>query len=92
MNGRPGRRAVEERLPSLREELDIDFCVANGENIADGVGITPKLADVLLASGVDVLTLGNHIWRRREIVPYISRQRAADPARRTSRPRHPDGE
>lgn len=72
MNGRPGRRAVEERLPSLREELDIDFCVANGENVADGVGITPKLADVLLASGVDVLTLGNHTWRRREIVPYLS--------------------
>ncbi len=72
MNGRPGRRAIEERLSSLREELDVDFCVANGENIADGVGITPKLADVLLASGVDVLTLGNHTWRRREIVPYIS--------------------
>ena len=56
MNGRPGLRAVEERLPSLREELDLDFVVANGENAADGVGITPKLADRLLASGVDVLT------------------------------------
>ena len=60
VNGRPGRRAVEERLPALREELDVDFCVANGENAADGVGITPKLADKLLAAGVDVLTLGNH--------------------------------
>ena len=65
-------RAVEERLPGLREELDLDFVVANGENAADGVGITPKLADRLLASGVDVVTLGNHVWRRREIAPYLS--------------------
>jgi metallophosphoesterase (TIGR00282 family) len=72
VNGRPGRRAVEERLPSLREELDLDFVVANGENAADGLGITPKIADHLLAAGVDVLTLGNHVWRRREIVPYLS--------------------
>ena len=72
MNGRPGRRAVAERLPSLREELDLDFVVANGENAADGLGITPKIADHLLAAGVDVLTLGNHVWRRREIVPYLS--------------------
>jgi 2',3'-cyclic-nucleotide 2'-phosphodiesterase len=72
VNGRPGRMAVEGRLPSLREELDVDFCVANGENIADGVGITPKLADKLLAAGVDVVTLGNHVWRRREIAPYLS--------------------
>jgi len=72
VNGQPGLRAVEERLPGLREELDVDFCVANGENVADGVGITPKLADKLLAAGVDVLTLGNHTWRRREIVPYLA--------------------
>ena len=72
MNGRPGTRAVEERLPALRDELGLDFVVANGENAADGVGITPKLADKLLASGIDVVTLGNHVWRRREIVPYLS--------------------
>ena len=72
MNGSPGRRAVEERLQGLRDELDLDFVVANGENAADGVGITPKLADKLLAAGVDVITLGNHVWRRREIVPYLS--------------------
>jgi 2',3'-cyclic-nucleotide 2'-phosphodiesterase len=64
---------VEERLPGLREELDIDFCVVNGENAADGVGITPKLAERLLAAGADVITLGNHVWRRREIVPYLQR-------------------
>ncbi len=72
MNGRPGRRAVEERVPRLREELGLDFVVANGENAADGLGITPKIADALLAAGVDVITLGNHVWRRREIIPYLS--------------------
>ena len=70
--GTPGRKAVEERLPSLLEELEVDFCVANGENVADGVGITPKLADRLLAAGVDAITLGNHVWRRIEIVPYLT--------------------
>jgi len=72
VNGRPGRRAVEERVPGLREELELDFVVANGENAADGLGITPKIANALLAAGVDVITLGNHVWRRREIIPYLS--------------------
>jgi metallophosphoesterase (TIGR00282 family) len=79
--GRPGRRAVEERLPSLREELEVDVCVANAENVADGVGITPKLADRLLESGVDAITLGNHVWRRIEIAPYLTgSNRVARPA------------
>src|ERR671936_1917684 len=69
--GVPGRRAVEERLPSLRDELDVDVVILNGENVADGVGITPKLAEKLLASGADAVTLGNHVWRRREIAPYL---------------------
>jgi 2',3'-cyclic-nucleotide 2'-phosphodiesterase len=69
--GRPGRRAVEERLPGLRDELGADLCVLNGENLADGVGITPKLAERMLASGADVVTLGNHTWRRSEIAPYL---------------------
>ena len=69
--GVPGRRAIEERLPSLRDELSVDLCILNGENLADGVGITPKLADKMLAAGVDVITLGNHTWRRGEIVPYL---------------------
>jgi metallophosphoesterase (TIGR00282 family) len=62
---------VEERLPALREELQADLCILNGENLADGVGITPKLADKMLAAGVDAITLGNHVWRRGEIVPYL---------------------
>lgn len=70
--GRPGRDAVEGRLPLLQADLEIDFCVLNGENLADGVGITPKLAERMLAAGADAITLGNHTWRRREIAPYIA--------------------
>ena len=70
--GRPGRDVVEALLPGLREELDVDVCIVNGENVADGVGITPRLAERLLAAGADALTLGNHTWRREEIGPYLS--------------------
>ena len=69
--GRPGRRAVEERLPGLRDELGADLVVLNGENVADGVGITPKLAGRLLEAGADLITLGNHTWRRIEIADYL---------------------
>ena len=69
--GAAGRAAVEQRLPSLREELGADFCVVNGENAADGRGLTPKLADKLLAAGADVVTLGNHVWARDELRPYL---------------------
>jgi metallophosphoesterase (TIGR00282 family) len=69
--GVPGRRAVEERLSALKEELSVDVCILNGENLADGVGITPKLADKMLEAGADALTLGNHVFRRGEIVPYL---------------------
>jgi metallophosphoesterase (TIGR00282 family) len=69
--GAPGRRALEERLRPLREELGAAFCIVNGENAADGVGITPKLANRILAAGADVITLGNHTWRRSEINSYL---------------------
>jgi len=69
--GRPGRSALESRLAGLRAELEIDVCVANGENAADGIGITPRLADRLLELGVDAITLGNHAFRRAEIAPYL---------------------
>ena len=83
--GAPGRRAVEERLPGLREELDVDFCVVNGENAADGAGLTPKLADRFLAAGADVITLGNHTWRRPEIGPYLAEsERVIRPANLSS--------
>jgi metallophosphoesterase (TIGR00282 family) len=84
--GTPGRRALSERLQALREELDVDCCIANGENLADGVGITPKLADRVLACGVDAITLGNHTWRRIEIVPYLTgSERVIRPANLGSR-------
>ena len=70
--GAPGRRAVEARLPSLRDELGIDFCIVNGENAAAGRGITAKLADRLLASGADVVTLGNWTWGQAGFAPYLS--------------------
>jgi metallophosphoesterase (TIGR00282 family) len=69
--GAAGRRAVEERLPSLLRELDAGFCVVNAENAADGRGLTPKQAEGLLAAGADVLTLGNHVWARDEIRGYL---------------------
>jgi 2',3'-cyclic-nucleotide 2'-phosphodiesterase len=69
--GAPGRRALEDRLRPLREELGVSFCIVNGENAADGVGITPKLAARILAAGADVITLGNHTWRRSEINAYL---------------------
>jgi 2',3'-cyclic-nucleotide 2'-phosphodiesterase len=79
--GAPGRRALEARLPSLREELDVGFCIVNGENAADGTGLTPKLADKLLAAGADAITLGNHVWRRAEIAAYLeSSERVIRPA------------
>ena len=74
--GRPGRAAVESLLPRLRDELDVDACIANGENVANGVGITPRLAERLIAAGADAITLGNHAWRREEIGPYLASSRS----------------
>ncbi len=70
--GAPGRRAVENRLPALRTELGADFCIVNGENAAAGRGITAKIADRLLASGADVITLGNWTWGQPGFAPYLS--------------------
>lgn len=71
MFGPPGRRAVEERLHGLRQEFDADVCVVNGENAADGIGLTAKLAEKILAAGADVVTTGNHVWRHRDLVPLL---------------------
>src|SRR4051794_31016167 len=71
MIGKPGRSAVEQFLPAMREERGIDFVTANGENVAGGMGLTPSTADSMLAAGVDVITSGNHIWDKREIYPYL---------------------
>jgi metallophosphoesterase (TIGR00282 family) len=72
--GGPGRRALRALLPGLREEFGLDFVVVNGENVAGGVGITPKLADDLFDAGADIITLGNHTYRHREVWPYLDQQ------------------
>ena len=64
--GRPGRVAVERCVVPLREERAIDFVIANCENAAGGAGVTPSVADELFRAGVDVLTSGNHVWKKRE--------------------------
>ncbi len=69
--GAPGVSAIESKLRLLRAELELDCVVVNAENAADGAGLTPKLAERLLAAGADCLTLGNHLWRRKEIGPYL---------------------
>jgi len=69
--GKPGRKAISVVLPELRKKHDIDLIVANGENAAGGIGLTPETAQELFQSGVDVITSGNHIWHHKEIVPYI---------------------
>jgi metallophosphoesterase (TIGR00282 family) len=71
---RAGRRVVRELLPGLRDELSVTFVVANGENAAGGLGITPKEAAELFAAGVDVITLGNHTYRQRDAWAYLDEQ------------------
>ena len=71
---RPGRLAVMERIEDLREQHSIDFVVMNAENVAGGFSITPRLADELFQAGVDVMTSGNHIYDKREVIPYIEEQ------------------
>ncbi len=71
--GKPGRQAVAHRVPRLIARDGLDLVIANGENAAAGSGITPDLAEELLASEVNLLTSGNHIWSKREIVPYLDR-------------------
>jgi metallophosphoesterase (TIGR00282 family) len=69
--GKPGRQAVTRLVPRLITREGLDLVVANAENIANGAGVTPEGADELLAAEVNLLTSGNHIWSKREIVPYL---------------------
>ena len=70
-----GRRTLAALLPGLRDELELDFVVVNGENAAGGLGITPRTADEIFALGVDAITLGNHTYRHREVWPYLDERR-----------------
>jgi 2',3'-cyclic-nucleotide 2'-phosphodiesterase len=72
--GEPGRQAVAKLVPQLRQAHAIDFCVVNVENAAGGFGVTPAIARQMLEAGADVMTTGNHIWDKREIVEYITRE------------------
>lgn len=69
--GKPGREAVKETLPRLRDEYGITLAIANGENAAGGIGLTPGTAQELFDSGIDVITTGNHVWAHHEIIPYL---------------------
>jgi len=69
--GKPGRKALNQLLPSLRRQYGIDLVIVNGENAAGGIGLTLDTAGEMLDAGADVLTSGNHIWMHREIYPYL---------------------
>ena len=74
--GKPGRRAVRDLLAPLRRELGLHLVVANAENAAGGRGLTPETAAELLQAGADVLTTGNHIWDKKEMVPVMDHEAA----------------
>lgn len=69
--GRPGRQAVREFLPDLREHYRLDMVIANAENAAGGFGLTSSIASELMDDGVNVITSGNHIWAQKEIIPHL---------------------
>ena len=69
--GRTGREAVAARLPGLRVTLGIELAVVNAENASQGFGLAPEMARALLGAGADVITLGNHAWDRKELIPYL---------------------
>jgi len=69
--GNPGRIAVRELLPDIMQRYAVDIVIANGENAAGGFGITPAIAEELIGLKIDVITSGNHIWDKKEIIDYI---------------------
>lgn len=72
--GRPGRCAVERLLSDVQQKYQSDLVIANGENAAGGNGITEKIADQLFSAGIDVLTMGNHVWDRKEVFDFIDHE------------------
>ncbi|HPZ81582.1 MAG TPA: YmdB family metallophosphoesterase, partial [Candidatus Atribacteria bacterium] len=72
--GKPGRKILADKLKIIKEEFDIEGVVVNGENAAGGLGIMPEVCEEILSYGVDVITTGNHIWDKKEIVDYIDCQ------------------
>ncbi len=86
--GSPGRTIVKDRLPGLVKDHQIDLIIANGENAAGGFGITPALVEELFELGIDVITTGNHVWDKRELVEYFAAENGNpySQARRVLRP------
>jgi len=72
--GRPGRKAITDQLPALRESWRLDCVIVNGENSAGGFGITEAICDELISAGADAVTLGNHSWDQREALVFIARE------------------
>jgi hypothetical protein len=72
--GKPGRKTINQLLPGLRRQYGLDLVIANGENVAGGIGLTPDTARELIDAGVDVITSGKHIWAQKEIFPYLDGQ------------------
>jgi metallophosphoesterase (TIGR00282 family) len=73
--GKPGRDCVRDLLPRVIENYQVDFTIANGENLAAGTGCNEKTANELFSYGVNVLTMGNHVWDKREAIAYIEREK-----------------
>lgn len=73
--GRSGREALEEHLPRIQADLKPDVIIVNGENAANGAGITEKICKEFYGWGVDCITTGNHVWDQREVLPYITRDK-----------------
>ena len=81
--GEIGVKKIVKELPKLKEKYDIDFCIINGENSAGGMGITKKIFDSLINAGIDVMTMGNHTWGKKDIFSFIDDKRIVRPANYT---------
>lgn len=69
--GKPGREIIRQQLTKIQEKYQIDFTIANGENAASGAGINKKIFEEISNYGVDVVTMGNHVWDKKEILDFI---------------------
>jgi len=72
--GQPGRRAIKELVPKLRQKYRLDLVVANGENSAGGSGITPQTAEEIFSGGVDIITCGDHLWDQKDVIQLLERE------------------
>ncbi|MFH1563156.1 MAG: TIGR00282 family metallophosphoesterase [Nitrospirota bacterium] len=77
--GKKGRQVIRELIPQIKQNEQIDFCIANGENAAGGFGLTQKTSDEIFSGGVDVITSGNHIWNKKEVFQIIENEHILRP-------------